>query len=359
MSLKDNILKSKIKRNQYSYYGDVIDIKLTNDGYVNCLYSNGICSLFKDEVVLTKNPQCIHRHYSVDEKSIIMICKNPLDIRTNPSYSFEKWENGGNRLEVFFEFFNQKILLVDFSIDCNFIVFTEYTSVKLCNLKSLEIKNIYISKKNKINCVKISKDNSIVVFSTGTELLIFNIHTEETKTINYSKYTTFFALDIYIDKDLSIKLGFKNGTILLIKNDIISVIRNHSKIIFENCKFSPSGEMLILDNKFKQIKFIHEKGCSEYDIISENIYFDCFTFSSDSKLLIIGCENYIYIYDISHIGNLRRNQISTFLTILEKEKSDTLSELKNNCLFDINVTNLIFNFLPICTENLNLKQLQS
>ena len=39
----------------------------------------------------------------------------------------------------------------------------------------------------------------------------------------------------------------------------------------------------------------------------------------------------------------------------EKDKSQTLSDVKNNCLFDINVVRIIFDFLPICTENFKIK----
>ena len=41
--------------------------------------------------------------------------------------------------------------------------------------------------------------------------------------------------------------------------------------------------------------------------------------------------------------------------MMEKDNSDELSNFKNNCLFDINVVRIIFDFLPIRTENFKIK----
>ena len=206
-----------------------------------------------------------------------------------------------------------------------------------------------------INCIKISENNSIIVFSSKGELIIFDVNNKEIKKIDSTKYSSFDIIDIYICKNLSIKLAFKNGTILSVKNDKISIIRKF-RGIFGIAKFSPKGEILILyDRNIRQIKFIHEKDQTE-NITIENIRSNNLCLSQDSKFLITEYKRCVNKYDISDIGNKTRNQISTFLTMMEKDNSDELSNFKNNCLFDHNILPLIFDFLPFETENFMLKK---
>ena len=345
-----NILKCLKFETKVSDYGIIMDIKLSRDNYVDCLYTEGACVLFKDNPVVTKNPYCIYRQYSPDEKSIFMICKKAS------IYTIERWETGGKLLEVLFSFQNGNIDLYDFSTDCNFIVFTDKYYIKLCNLLTREITTIYVSAE-RINCVKISKDNSIVVFTLGKDFMIFDTNTLEIKKIQCSKYSSIYynlyMEDIYIYDDLSIKIGTLYGTILLFKDGKLSEIKDGNCLLVK-CKFSNDGKMLTLYNPTEDETIIlsHEENFDNCKII---IDFDHLCLSRNSKLLITSKWNKLNIYDISDIGNLRRNQISTFLTILEKDKSQTLCDLKNNCLFDINVVRIIFDFLPIRTENFKIK----
>ena len=59
-----------ILETEFSNCGSIIDIKLTKNNYMDCLFSEGICGLVKDNVILTKNSNCIYRQYCNDEKNI-------------------------------------------------------------------------------------------------------------------------------------------------------------------------------------------------------------------------------------------------------------------------------------------------
>ena len=244
--------------------------------------------------------------------------------------------------------------------DLNFGIFSDNYNVKLCNLNSSKIETIY-SSNSFVLCVKLSPDNSFVAIGTIDYLVTVNLITSETKTIDYYKRFATNLQDIYIYRDFSIKLGFKNGSILLYKNDSISVLRKNTKGVFTYGEFSNDGKILILSKSGKdgKIILIHENATVDDDEIclKNEISFDCLCLSKDLKVLVACQEHIVKTYDISRIGNVKRDECSAFLTMLKGDKCQSISIFKNDYFYDDNTLKLIFDFLPVSTENFKMKKI--
>ena len=354
-----NILQSiKIYNKNKNEYKN---ISITEDGYIYSFepkigynqYSYSYL-LYKNNSNIIKGPKNIINQTIIDSNEIIYFMKNnEVDILENKNnYTFQKFKYNGEKKEKF-SFYSDRIKKMSFSKNGKFAITIDIFGItNLYNTESFKIiETIKIKYFECIDEIHISPDGKTVLITKNNKIAIWKHEKITTIPIVYKEIDHHYYgyIEVYFGNDDIIKLGFLNGSIVILKDGkiISKIIRN----LQCSCNyFSHDGKILCCFYK-DEFKFIHEDSDEYSNNISfiKNVSYNG-KISPDGKLFIsTESKNYNFvIYDISFIG-YKKCQKLTFLTGT-KDKDSNINSFSENVLFDINVVKLIFDFLPFSKE---------
>jgi hypothetical protein len=350
--IQKNILYSKEYLKKLEKKSLYLKIRCEESGYVN-IFSNNFFHFLSIEEIFHDNNSVINYH---DKNKILVLNENENTPYLHKHvYGVYKYNMILKTLEKINTFTNNRIFGSEFSKDGTLFVY--YTNSHLVYIYDvLNQKEI-----DKINCIyvlnhyckkklKISQDNSIIIIFISNKFIIYDVKTKISMVYDTTNITGSKIGDIFIKNKDHLIIGFLNGLLIELKEGKHIIIKHDKNYEFDKGLFSPCGNIFVITysnggSHNEQLKII-----SIYNDIIENFYFKTanLCFSPDSRYLISTYNDNLLLYDISYIGN--KNKIMFDFSRGLEIKDTTLNNFSKHYLYDRNVLNLIFDFIPYFQE---------
>ena len=346
-NIKKNIKYSQEylkKLEKKSYH---LNIRCEKNGYVNIFHNNSFH--FLSENIIIENKHIINYH----EKTKIFIFEEELlPLKGNYYceffYGVYKYNVETKKFDKLNTFIGKKILNSQFSPDGKIFVYFGGYRFHIYNVEKNEILEFFcgeiVGYEEKGN-FKISNDNSTIILFKENKFILYDIKTEKQELCELKSITCSKIGDIFFKDNDNLIIGCLNGLILEYKKGKINVIKHDKNYEFNKGLFSPCGNIFcvsvyFLSNSQLKIISVFSSDYSKTEIIKHNNI----CFSPDSRYVLATYNDEMIVKDISNLG-IKNKQIFEFLKGLYDPKS-SIYILGKNYLFDRNILELIFDFIP-------------